>query len=245
MNLKKQLFFILTLSFSVAITAQKFTVQKYQQLELNNEKKLLKKSLSYADATTAIYAMHNIIALEGENSIYKDSLAIIYYNMGKFNSSFLATKELLATKPNNLLLLEINAVSLTQLGDVKEAVNTYEKLVPLSKNQYHAYQLGYLQFSIKRLLEAQKSLAYALSLEDLKDAQLSFPSLKDEKKQQSVPLKAALYNLEGLVLSNLKDNTAAKTAFENALKVMPTFEQAEQNMFYINTVLETDKKEKE
>ena len=58
-------------------------------------KKTLKQALKYNDLETAIYNIHNIISLEGEQSVYKDSLAIAYYQRGKYLNSHLVVKELL------------------------------------------------------------------------------------------------------------------------------------------------------
>jgi tetratricopeptide (TPR) repeat protein len=238
-TLKQTLLFISLAIFSYTqVSAQKLTVENYQKMTMDSQKKILKQSLAYNDASTAIHALHSIIALEGANSSYKDSLAIVYFQSGAYASSFSLSKELLANKPANGNLLEINAVSIQSLGNVKEAVTAYEKLLTVSKNQYHAYQLAYMQFGIKRLAEAQKTIDFLLTLDgtNTKNIQIAFPSIKDKNKQQNIPLQAAIQNLRGLIAYDLKDTTTAEKAFGEALKIAPEFEYAQQSLKSMNTI---------
>ena len=110
------------------IQSQKLTKNNLKEIELANYKKVVKQAITYNDVQTAIGGMHQIIAIEGENSVYKDSLAITYYQSGNFVSSHLLAKELLLVKPSSIKLLEINAVSLQRLNLTKEAINDYEIL---------------------------------------------------------------------------------------------------------------------
>lgn len=201
------------------------------------DKIVYKNALKYNDPITAINTLHRIIATEGDNSVYKDSLAVVYFNTNNFVSSYLVSEELLKNKPNNIALLEINAISLQNIGDAKKAVTAFETLFKLSKNQYHGYQLAVLQNSIKRLGEAQITIDQTLKCEELKDLVLQFTI--DKEKNQNVPLKAAIFNLKGLVAYELKDFVTAKSAFQDALVVFPEFELAKQNAAAIT--IETEK----
>lgn len=77
----------------------------------------------------------------------------------------------------------------------------------------HGYQLAMLQYGIKRLAEVQATIAQTLQCDDIENAYLQFAI----DKNQNVPLKAAAYNLQGLI------------AFDQALKLMPEFAVATQN----------------
>lgn len=221
------LIFVLLLSANQIVEAQKLTQQSLKESSLKNHKKIVTQALTYNDFNTAINSMHNIVAIEGINSTYKDSLAIAYFKMGNYTSSHFLSKELLTKKPADVGLLEINAVSLQQLGAAKEAIDAYETLFAQTKNMYHGYQLANLQFNIKRLAEAQNTIALAINCEELENAMLSFPV--DKNQNQNVPLKAAAYNLEGLIAYNLKDLAKANTSFKDALKIEPKFALATQN----------------
>jgi len=211
----------------VTISAQKVTTASLNQIELNIHKKIVKQALTYSDVQTAINSMHTIVALEGLNSTYKDTLAITYFNIRNYASSYLLSKELLEKKKNNLQLLEINAISLEQLGQTREAITAYEKLFSKTNSMAHGFQLASLQFGIKRLAEAQFTINKTMQSEVVKDAYMPLPVSKNEN--QNVPLQAAAYNLQGLIAYNLKDYKTAHIAFKESLKIMPKFALAINN----------------
>jgi tetratricopeptide (TPR) repeat protein len=217
--------FLLVFATVFTLTAQKN--KSNQTKETVIEKKVLEQALKYADVTTAVNSIHKIIAHEGEKSTYKDTLAMVYFKAQNYVSSHLVAKELLASKADNQQLLEINAVSLQNLGATKEAIDAYEKLFALSKNRYHGYELANLQMSIKRLEEAKLSIEKAFTCAEIEKATLVFPI--DNTKNQDVPLNAAMYNLKGIIYYQLQDKVEAGKAFEEALKIMPEFATATQN----------------
>ena len=218
---------VCALLFAQFLGAQRLTLGSLNDQTSAIHKKIVTQALSYSDTQTAINSMYYIIALEGVGSTYKDSLAIAYFNQGNYLSSQLLSEELLASKPDNLQLLEINAASLQNLGATKEAIEAYEGLFTKTKNMAHGYKLAMLQYSLKRLMEAQITIAQTLQCEVVENAYLQFPI--DKYQNQNVPLKAAAYNLQGLIAFELKDNAEAKQAFEAALKIMPEFTTATQN----------------
>jgi tetratricopeptide (TPR) repeat protein len=225
--MKKVIFIITALVSIYSASAQKITPESIKQNDIELNKKIIEQALTYNDAQTAITSMHKIIVLEGATSTYKDSLAITYFNVGSYISSHLLVKELLQTKPDNLQLLEINAASLQNLNAAKEAIEAYEKLFAKTKNMGHGYQLAMLQFGIKRLAEAQITINQTIACEPIEKAYLPFPI--DKNQNQNVPLKAAAYNLQGLIAYELKDNKTASEAFAEALKIMPEYVVATQN----------------
>jgi len=231
----KTIFSICALSFMSVFYAQKLTPDVLKNMQLDNYKQILKQAAKYNDGAAAINSLHQIIALEGENSVYKDSLAIVYYRIGNFSSSHLLSKELLNKKPNDITLLEINAISLKQLNATKEAISAYETLFNLTKNMYHGYELAFLQYNIKRLAESGNTLSRALQCEDIKDISIQMPYGKNQA--QNVPLKAAAFNLYGIVLFELKDNKNAQLSFDEALKIFPDFQTAKINKNAVNVEL--------
>ncbi|MFK7750258.1 MAG: tetratricopeptide repeat protein [Kordia sp.] len=207
--------------------AQKLTLNDLKQNQLNSQKNIVAQALRYNDMQTAINSIHHIIATEGANSTYKDTLVIAYYSAGRYVSSHLLAKELLQTKPSNTELLEINAISLQQLGDTKQAITAYESLFRLTNNMAHGYQLAQLQFNIQRFAEAKTTIAQTLNCAPVENAYIALPV--DKTKNQKVVLKAAVYNLQGLIHFNLNDKATAVSAFKKALEIMPEFALAKQN----------------
>jgi tetratricopeptide (TPR) repeat protein len=228
--------FIFTLLLCCTVNAQKLTPELLKNQDLSNHKQILKQALTYSDAAVAINSMHHIIALEGANSTYKDSLAIVYYRSGNYMSSHLLAKELLEKKPDDIQLLEIDATSLQQLGAAKEAITVYETLFAKTQNMGHGYQLAFLQFNLKRFGEAKATIDKTLQCKEIDKAYMQFPI--DKTQNQNVPLKAAAYNLQGLIAYELKDNATASRAFGEALKIMPEFTTATQNANAITVELQ-------
>lgn len=226
----KKIILSISLLFGLTLLAQKSTKQP-ESTPVSFQKGVFKQALTYSDASTAINSLHNIIALEGSTSTYKDSLAILYYKIGNYASSYLISKELLQTKPEDLQLLEIEANSLQNLGSGKEATEVFENLFAKTKNMYHGYQLANLQYSIKRLAEAKVTVEKALACEPIEKATLRTPI--DKTNTQDVPLKAVVYNLKGMINFDLKDNESAKKAFEESLKIMPEYVVAKENLSYL------------
>ena len=136
---------IYILSFVLATTA---IAQNSDNLSLEKEK--LKLALSYSDEEVASSAMYNIIAIEGPQSTYKDSLAYLYFNNAKYVSCFLVTDDILKRKPNDVALLEMNAVSLESMGAISKAAEVYANLLTKTNNNYHAYKLSKLMLQLKK-----------------------------------------------------------------------------------------------
>lgn len=234
----KQLLFFLSFACSInfGYTQKR---NKATQLQISIHKSIVKNALKYNDANTAIHSMHLIIALEGKQSTYKDSLAFIYFKSGRYQSSHLLTKELLQYKPADTKLLELNAFSLQHLGLFKKAIESFEALFTKTLNMTHGYQLAQLQYKMKRYDEAKITINQALLCKiPEENVLLQFPV--DNQNNQNVPLKAAIYNLQGLVDFEIGDKKSAISAFKEALKISPEFTMATQN--YNALIVGTSKK---
>ena len=75
--------------------------------------------------------MYQLIALEGDNSTYKDSLTYMYYSASKYGSCFMMANEVLKRDPKNEAMLELNAISLESLGALDKGMETYKELFVL------------------------------------------------------------------------------------------------------------------
>ena len=85
------------------------------------EKEIIGNAKAMGDASVATYSMYKLIALEGTNSTYKDSLAFIYFSSRKYGSCFLMANEVLKRDPKNEPILEIKAISLESLGAIDKS----------------------------------------------------------------------------------------------------------------------------
>lgn len=227
----KNYIYIVALLITTSILAQTTS-----NIELQQQK--IKLALSYNDKDAAAAAMYSIIAIEGEQSTYKDSLAYMYFNDAKYISSFLVTNDILKNKPDNLELLEMNAISVENMGALEKAVEVYSNLLAKTKNNYHAYKLATLQVATKKFVDAYKSIKGADLLEDTGEIKVNFQVNKNYN--QSVDLKAAIAYLEGIILLNLNKQTEAKLSFMRAVNLFPDFVLAKSK---ISTIENSEKKE--
>jgi tetratricopeptide (TPR) repeat protein len=228
--MKKLIIISLALLIGFGSFAQKRKKSKNQDTDITLDVAKIKKALRYADYETAISSLYDVIQKEGETSTYLDSLAYLYFSTGRYASCALVTKDVLDKDESKANMLELRAVSLSNLGNTVEAIDAYQKLVPLTKNIHHYYELALLQYSIKRLAEAAISIKNAEAIEATEKDFVNIPL--DKNQAQKVPIMAAIYNLHGLIAYDLdKTNTEApKQAFQKALEIFPDFVLAQNNM---------------
>ncbi|MBT8316013.1 MAG: hypothetical protein HKP59_00140 [Lutibacter sp.] len=200
---------------------------------LTFEKQKLKQALAYGDKLVAASSMFSIISLEGPQSTYKDSLAYLYFNARNYVSCFLVTNDILKNKPNNIELLEMQAVSLESMGAMEKASESYKALLAITNNNYHAYKLAGLQLAMKKYDLAHASVKKANQLSDNGTVEITFQVNKNYN--QNVKLKAAIAYLEGIIAQNLDKNKEAKLSFEAAVKIFPDFVLAKSKLETLST----------
>jgi len=196
------------------------------------EQQKIKQALSYGDKSIAANAMYSIIMLEGPQSVYKDSLAYLYFNDRNFISCFLVTNDILKTKPEHLEFMEMNAISLESMGATQKASEAYQKLFAKTNNNYHAYKLAGLQLIMNKFEDAYASIKKADQLPDDGTTKINFQVNKNYN--QEVGLKASMAYLEGIIAMNLNKNAEAKISFERAIKLFPEFVLAKGKLATLN-----------
>lgn len=215
-------------------TVAMLNAQNNSNLEL--EKQKLKQAYAYADNMMAVNALHSIIALEGTQSIYKDSLAFTYFDARKFISCFLVTNDILSYKSNNVQILEMNAISLESMGAVDKAAESYSKLLAQTNNNYHAYKLAGLYYTLNKTEEALVTIQKAIQLPNNETIKINFQVNKNFN--QEVDLLAAIYYLEGVLNSSMEKPAKAKASFERAIQIFPDFVLAKTKLDELNSVKE-------
>jgi tetratricopeptide (TPR) repeat protein len=189
--------------------------------DLDLEYKVADLAKRVGDPTVVTSTFYRIIALEGENSTYKDSLAYIYFSARKFAPSFLMADEVLQREPEHLEMLEIKAVSLESLGAIDKSAEVYEKLFGLTQNNFHGYSLAKLQFGLKKYQEAYKTIQKVETLNDTGTYKVNF--VINQNKTQQVELLGAIPYLKGLIEEELDLKDAAKQSYQKSLTVQPEF----------------------
>jgi tetratricopeptide (TPR) repeat protein len=196
------------------------------------EKQIVKMAKNYGDPNVATSSMYKLIALEGANSTYKDSLAYVYFSARRYAPCFMMASEVLERDPNHKEMLELKAISLESLGAYDKAAEAYKQLFAKTNNNYHGYNLAKLQFSTKKYEESLKTIQKIEKLNDTGKYKVTF-SINQNHNQQ-VELLAAIYYLKGLVDVQLVKKADAKISFEKALKIQSDFVLAKDQLDDLN-----------
>lgn len=196
------------------------------------EKSVIENAKYIGDPNVATYSMYKLIALEGENSTYKDSLALIYFSSRKFASCFLMAGEVLKRDPKNVQMLELKAVSLESLSALDKSMEAFAELFAVTNNNYHGYSLAKLQYSLKNYEEAYKTINKVEGLNDPGTVNVTF-SINQNHTQQ-IELLAAIPYLKGLIEEELNKDTEAKLSYQKALKIQPEFVLAKEKFENLN-----------
>lgn len=222
-------------SLIVVVTLITFSIS-YAQNNTNEaiqiEKAILKKAKNYGDVTVTLNSVYRLIALEGENSTYKDSLAYIYYSGRKYAPCFMVASEVLKRDPKNKEMLEMKAISLESLGAYDKALETYQELFKLKNNNYYSYTIAKLQFSLKKNEEAYATILKTETLNDSGDVKITFNI--NQTHTQQVELLAAIPYLKGLIANELNKKDVAKQSFAKAVKIQPDFVLAKEQLEKLN-----------
>ena len=206
--------------------------QSNKEEAISLEKEIVRLAKSIGDPSVVTVGMYKLIALEGANSTYKDSLTYIYYSSRKYASCFLMANEVLKRDPKNQGIMELKAVSLESLGAIDKSVEVYEELFALSKNNYHGYNLAKLQLTMKKYEDAYKTVNVVETLNDTGQYKVTF-SINQNHTQQ-VELLAAIPYLKAIIELELDKEAEAKASFQKALKIQPDFVLAQESFDAIN-----------
>jgi tetratricopeptide (TPR) repeat protein len=194
----------------------------------DTQMKVYSLSLRYYDLNAASSALYHAMVLKPERKDLKDSLASIYFAGDRFLQANLLGEELLKENPKRMDMLEMVAVCKQSLGMPKESLADYEILHKETKNVIHLYQIATLQYQLKRIGECTTSLDQIIA--DPAAAKQMVSIRNPNQPTQNVPVKAAAYNVKGIVALELNQSDNAKLAFAQALEIAPDFTLAKSNM---------------
>lgn len=200
-----------------------------------------KSSLENWDTKGAVSALNRIIDIEGEKSLYLDTLSKLYYQLGYYKDAYNTGKIRLKHFPADFLLHEFLGVCAYKSNDLQNSVIHYSEAFKLTKGSLYAFhsakiynEMGNFNEALNYIEEAEKHLIP-------EDYEFKVYYASKEKDRVEVILPAAIFNLKGLVYFNLNQFKNALKSFESALKIDPVFEIAIENKRMINSVLEENK----
>lgn len=191
-------------------------------------------AFAFGDLNMAAHALQHLIVLQPWFHSWEDSLAMVFFEQGAYYQCILASKKVLERKPNDPSGNELTAVSYQSLGMPKEALEAYEKLYALTKNWYHLYEISTLQFALGRVSECNNSLDQII--QSTETATLKVSITGNNSVREEVPLKAAAYNIKGVLALNIGNKDLAKSMFGEALKIYPEFQLAKDNLVQVDAV---------
>lgn len=191
------------------------------------KKKVYRNALALGDLNVAKYAVHEIIAMSPEDTPWKDSLAIIYFQMQGYAPAYQLANNILGKQPDNITMKEVKAGSLNAMGLGKEALKEYEELYPKTQSIDHLYQIANLQYHLKRMGECAETVVAVLQHPDAKTKKTNVFA---GETTQSILFAAAATNIQGMLLYSLGKKEEAKAAFTKALELSPEFLLAKGNL---------------
>lgn len=220
--------FVLAFAFFInSATAQEASAGNSDAYK--NQLNVYQNALKFNDVSVAKNALYNMIAINPSNRSLLDSLAYLYFEYQQYASSLLVAREILSKNANHLPALEIQAVSFENLGLKDQALSAYESLYLKRNSPYTLYKIGMLQFDLKRHNESKTSLDILLSDSTINELNvvLNDPGTEEQKE---IPMKAALYNFQGLNNLELGNKEVARENFEAAIKLAPDYKMPQDNL---------------
>lgn len=196
------------------------------------EKEIYSRALKYNDFQVAKNSVYKMIALNPTDKSLKDSLLTLYFNTSMYGQCILLSREILNENQSRLEILELKAASEQSIGLIKDALESYEKLFLQTKSLYHQYQVAVLQYQLKRYGECNANVEQILKNE--KSASEKVSITLNQKESQEVLLKAAAFNIRGVMFLESNREEEAKFNFEEALKWQPDFTLAKNNLAFVS-----------
>ncbi|SMD39026.1 hypothetical protein SAMN04488029_4009 [Reichenbachiella faecimaris] len=209
-------------------TAQSADSLNFIDVDVQKNIAIYQLATQFNDPPVARMALYNLLFYSNNQSAVLDSLAYMYYDLNQMPSVALVTRENLKINPDNQMALELGAIAFTQLGAKDQALSNYESLFLKNNDSRTLYQIAQMQFELKRYTETKTSVELLLKRADIDELKMVFSKL--DQTQQEVTMRAAIFNLNGLLAQANGDIQKAKELFLEALKVAPGFELAQVNL---------------
>lgn len=210
------------------ITAQDST---YIANEYTKALALYNQAQKYNDAEMTRQALFELLVLNDRDSTVIRTLGELYYNSRQFASSALVAIDFLEKYPDNLIALEMAALSFEQLGLYDRAIEYYKSIWIDTGNISTLYQIAYLEYSIKEFDSALENLDVVeknISLDD------TLMLNTNAGQVQEVLFRAVVLNLKALIAIEQGKTEEAKNLINQALELAPDFEGAKNVLESLN-----------
>lgn len=191
------------------------------------EKIIYQLGLKYGDVNVARTALYKMLVMNPQNISLLDSLAYLYYDYQRHTSCILVCMDLLKINPDHLPALEMSAISYENLGLKDKALQNYETIYLKQNNYYTLYKIASLQLDLARYVESMTNVDILLKNQETVEAKITINTAQGPRE---IALRAAVYNLKGLIESSQEQKEAAKASFNEALAIEPEFTLAKNNL---------------
>lgn len=185
-------------------------------------------AIRYNDYNVAKHALMNILVENPQNDSILYSLSLLYFQMQNYTSAALTARDIIAVNPDNVGALEIAAVSYDNIGAKDKALESYESLYLKTDDFNTLYKIAFLQYELKSFTESKTNADILLGKKEVEELKAVYNQADGSQKEY--PIKVALINLKGLIAAEQGDKAAAKTFYEEALKLAPDFQLAKENL---------------
>jgi tetratricopeptide (TPR) repeat protein len=212
----KKLLFILALAASTPFFAQgsgdlKTHFEKYYQ-EMKKQ----------GDVNGVINALTHLNVVDPSQA-RRDTLAYVYMN-GNQHLQALNTIGVEKNDSDSNLAIQVKAVSLKALNQPQRAIEQFQALYDRLPDPFVAYEMADLKIQVGDIAGAEKDIQYGIA-----NSTLNMKHAFYERQQPyEVPLKAAFYHLQGLLIFN-KDKSKVDEAIgfmDKALELDSNFNLA-------------------
>lgn len=196
---------------------------------------LYQQAVTWQDYSTASIALLELIAVDPAQKVrWTEEVAKLYYAGQRYESCASVCQELIMKHDGGRKgpILQMYAMTNEALGRREEAIALWKQLTdggggtPMT-----AVRFGGLLLDTGKLKEASEVVQAALALPNVSHPSQSIALPAAPDRLQNIPAEAALQNLAGLLAMKQQpaDVTAARAAFDKALKLAPDFEIARRN----------------
>ncbi|PTB95576.1 hypothetical protein C9994_11090 [Marivirga lumbricoides] len=218
----------ITLLVAFSTVGYSQTENTAKQEAIQRAKAKYSRSIQYNDFAIAKDAIYDLLVLEPSNFSYLDSLAYMYFEFRQYASAALVSRDALNRNPQNRMMLQIGAKSLSELGAIDQSLKMYEKLYTISDDAFVLFEIAQKQYDLKKYDEAMINTELLLGKPIVEGSQVYVNNASGE--QIEAPFKAVVHNLQGLIARAQGNEESAKKYFNNALKLAPNYALAKENL---------------
>lgn len=212
----KRLFVVVAIMATTSFFAQSTADLK------NHFEKYYQEMKKQGDVNGVINALTHLNVVDPSQA-RRDTLAYVYMN-GSQHLQALNTIGIEKNDSDSDLAVQVKAVSLKALNQPKRAIEQFQVLYDRTPDPYVAYEMADLKIQVGDIEGAEKDITYGIA-----NSTLNMKHAFYERQQPyEVPLKAAFYHLQGLLIFN-KDKTKVDDAIammDKALELDSSFNLA-------------------